>query len=266
MNAMKIRRIVSVIISLTLVLAVLTSCGTTPEKLVEKAEKNLKKTPYVVEVDVDYHTTNSTVMGIFEQLERIETTVYFNDGDAKAITDLTIDDGEAVSRFYSEYVAVDGMLYFNMIYTSADAKKEIKNKAQANAESIDALINELLIAGEVSLDFFSDIRLEKRDGEHVVVCNGVSEDKRIELERSLLAQLESTPGSVKLNKAVMTLEIEKGKYDTVVFECEYDVLISGTFYPIGMTVELEFDYGERFKIDTPTDADSYTTVDIETII
>ena len=263
---MKHTRIISVFLALVLILSTLTACSRTPEELVANADKALSKKPYTVEIEVDYYSANSTVSGIFEQLERLDSNVYVDGKDIKAVSDLSINDGDTENRFLNVYTVKDGVVYLYTEYHTGEYKQEFKNKAVTDEANTKLLMNDIFIIGDISIADFSTVTLEKRDGENVIVCTGVSESRLISLEKALAKQMESTSEGIKADKVEMTIEIDGGKYDTITVKCDYTVTIQGVKYPVSMSVELEFDYDERFEITSPADAHEYSYVNIDQML
>ena len=263
---MKYSRIISVILAVVLILSTLTSCARTPEELVAKADKALDKKPYTVEIEVDYYSSNNTVSGIFEQLERLDSIVYVDGKDIKAVSDLSINDGDTENRFLNVYTLIDGTVYLYTEYHTGAYKQEFKNKAEIDEDNTHLLMNNIFIVGDISIADFSTVTLEKRDGENVIVCRGVSESRLIALEKAMANQMESTTEGIKAGNVEMLIEIDGGKYDTITVKCDYTVTIQGVKYPVSMSVELEFDYDERFEITSPTDANEYSYVNIDQML
>ena len=263
---MKYSRIISVILAVVLILSTLTSCARTPEELVAKADKALDKKPYTVEIEVDYYSSNNTVSGIFEQLERLDSIVYVDGKDIKAVSDLSINDGDTENRFLNVYTLIDGIVYLYTEYHTGAYKQEFKNKAEIDEDNTHLLMNNIFIVGDISTADFSTVTLEKRDGENVIVCRGVSESRLIALEKAMANQMESTTEGIKAGNVEMFIEIDGGKYDTITVKCDYTVTIQGVKYPVSMSVELEFDYDERFVITSPADANEYSYVNIDQML
>lgn len=263
---MKTERAISLILLLVLLLSLFTSCSNDPRKLAERAEVRNGEIPYVVEIDLDYSCNDSAVKGVFEELERNEITIYVDGDDAIAKSEIMIDYDDVSSRFTETYTVFGGVVYDEMSYSISGSPKKIRNKALINTDQTKALLGEVAIIGDISLDDFSDVKTERVDGEKLIVCRDVSVDRRIALERAVLSQLESSADMVKATEVVMTVEIDGGFYDTVAVECTFEIDLYGTVYTVGMRVELEFDYDEYFVIHAPADADEYNSVEIEKII
>lgn len=264
---MRLNRIVSILLAAVLLVSSLTSCSRTPEELIARAEDTLTKKAYVVEVDIDYHVTDSTVAGIFEQLERSETTLYFKDGLFKSVNEQTIDDGEDVYHFFYEYVLADGVLYCVTTYSVDGYDNDTqKGKSQIDDGEAASFIGAQMIIGDVSEDDFKGATLVKKGSDVYLSCQNVSDEMYIALEKALVSQMEGVSKSVKATSAKMSVELDGKRYDTITVECTFDVVISDKTYSVGMTVELEFEYDERFEIEAPKDPSTYNLVELEELI
>jgi hypothetical protein len=263
---MRLNRIISFTVALVLILSCLTSCAKTPEQLVENAEAALASRPYAVEVDIDFDVQSDVISGIFDEIERQEIALYFDGDRFKAVNDQRINYGSGEATFLSTYTVVDGVLYVALDYTMLGASDSIRSKALINGEKREELENKLSLVGGLSLSDFSSVVGKKVDGDHVIVCTEISDDGRVLLEKMLVSQLESASELVKAKDATMTVEIDGGKYDSVIVRCDYDVTMSGKTYTVGMTVELEYDYDERFDVSVPADPDGYDDVNIDNLV
>jgi hypothetical protein len=261
------RKIISLVLVAAIFILSVTSCTPSPDKLLNKAESANSNLPHTVEVEIDYTCNDSTVAGIFEQLENSKTKVYYKDGNVIAENELSISVGNDNYSFKYIYTLVGEVLYVNNSYT--DGKNPAvtqKSKALISADQKQALLDELTVVGGISASDFSEISVSKSLGEATVICSGVSEEKQIAIEKALISQLESTLGSVKATSVEMKIELDGGKYDSVTIVCEYDITLNDKLYSIGMEVELDYDYDEYFRIIIPENPEEYTSVDIDTLL
>lgn len=264
---MRSHRFICTLLVLALTLSALTACSDkTPVQLVQRANDALAGETYSVEIDIDYHSVDTEVAGIFEQLERSETTLYFKDGSFRSVNDMTINDGDGDVSFHTVYTVVDGVLYSNMVYVMSDMRNEVKSKALIDEEKTDALIDRLSLVGDISADDFSGASLVKKDGDTCLSTSDVSEQTRIALERTLISQLEASSDTVKLTRVKLSVELDGKRYDTVTVDCTFDVTLNNKTYFVGMTLELEYDYDGHFTLSAPEDASSYGTVQLDQII
>ena len=263
---MKLRKIISLLIATVLILSTLTSCARTPEEMAKRADETLEKKAYSIEIEIDYHTVDSEVAGLFDQLERSETTLYFKGDAFKAVNDLTIDDGDGDINFHSVYTVFDGTLYSNLVYTVDGVPNPIKSKAEIGSDDLATFISSQRIIGNVSAEDFKNATLEKKDGNVYLVCSDVSEELYIALEKALVAQLEASSDSVKATQIKMSAELDGKRYDTITVDSNFTVNLNGKSYFVGMKVELEFDYDDHFDVSAPLDASEYSTVSLDVLI
>lgn len=264
---MMIRRITAILLITVLILSAFTSCKkATAEELIAEAEKTLAETSYVVEVEFDFHSVDTEVAGIFEQLERVETNLYFKDGSFKAVSDETINYGDGDFRFYREDTVVDGVMYSYLTYPMSGPSDAVKSKATVTDAQLDSLINKHLVIGKLTEDNFKGATFENRDGDTYVTVSEFSEEMYITLERALVNKLEGVSDSVKATSIRITAELDGERYDTVTVECAYNVVIEGKSYYVAMTLEFEYDYDERFEISAPADKDDYSSMTFENLI
>lgn len=260
-------RIISVLLVIVTVLSVLTSCSKSFDERLDKADKLLDGKPYVIEVELDFRCDDAEMSGMFDELEKNYTTVYVKDGKMKIVNKLDINDGEKVNSFYTVYTMIDGVVYYDLKYSvDGIVSKENKYYSAITDGQRRTLVDSMCLFGGVSLDGFTAMN-EKRDGdEHSAVYTGPSSENTIVIEKMLASLLEGACSNVSLIDSSLCVELEDKRYDTVVLNCQYTVVISGKTYPVGLTAELEFDYDEIFSVTLPDNTDSYTATDIENII
>ena len=264
---MMIRRIMSILLVTVLILSTLTSCKkVSADELITAAEQALTETPYVLEVELDFHSVDTDVAGIFEQLERIETTLYFKDGSFKAVTDETINYGDGDFRFYREDTVVGGVMYSYLTYPMSGPSDVVRSKAAVTDSQLNTLVNKYLVIGKLTEDNFKGATIENRDGDTYVTVSEFSEEMYITLERALVNKLEGVSDSVKATSIRLTAELEGERYDTITVECAYNVVIEGKSYYVAMTLEFEYDYDERFEISAPADKDDYSDMTFDNLI
>lgn len=265
---MRIKRIFKSLVCCFLVLSTCSSCAKSFDKRMEIANEKVIKKPCVIEVELDFNCSDATVSGIFEQLERSESSVYFKDGRLKAVNELKIDDGTDVYSYYTSYTVAGGVLYADINYAiNGDAASDPKKVcADISEEEAKRLAGDTCIIGDVSTSGFSVVTESKSGRKRVAVYSDPSDDNRRALEQIMTEQLEGSCDSVVLKWAELTIEIEKKKYNFVAITAKYDVTIKGTTYPVEMTVELDFDYDKRLNVYPPEDTSVYPKGDLKNII
>ena len=263
---MKNRRIFSLLLVLSILVLSLASCAKTADEMIEKADKALNTRPYIVEVSVDYSCDDKTVSGIFEQMERMNTTVYFKNGNFRAENEIFISYDDQNYKFDSVYTVIGDELYLKSSYNDGTFPHISKSKAVISEEKKAELVNDLTIIGGIAVSDFSDVFVTKDEGDYILRCSDASIDVLIVVENAILAQLESAVEKVKATDVEMIVELDGGKYDTVTILCDYNVTLQGETYFVSMEVELEYDYDEYFEIKTPVESDTYSVTDIDKLL
>ena len=263
---MKLRKVLSLIITLTLCASALISCAKTPESLTEKADKTLSKKAHVIEVDIDYTVEDKTIAAMFSQLETKEVKL-FVDGDKLAIeSNMSIDLGEGKNVFTNTYVIVDGVVYMDMRYTTPSGSNSTKGKSSISDEKVALLKEKASIIGGIGIDDFTNVGVEKLDGEKVIVCTGIGDEVKARLESIIISELSGTADKVKAKDAWLTVELDGKRYDTVTLVCNYEITMSGFTYTVTAEYELEYDYDERVNITAPVNPSEYSDLELDNIL
>lgn len=263
---MRLKRIISIIVALSVLIFSLFSCAKTPEGLIEKADKKLARNDYTVEVEVEYIADNQGIAGLFDQLDSGETAIMYDGDNVKIEQRSSINYGEGNTDFYGNYVIIDGTVYSNSGYTSALGNSFNKVKADISDEEKISLIEKAGVIIGIGIEDFATVNLEKRDGEYQILCSEAKTDLNIRLENILILQMQGEVESVEVNNARMIIEIDDGKYDTVRLLCDYNVKLSSQTYSVNAEFELEYDYDDHIRITMPGDAYEYNDTEFENIL
>lgn len=256
---MKLKKIICIVIALSVLGLSFTSCGKLkePEDLIEKADNNLTRLAHSVELEFDYVAEDDSVADLFDQLDGGETVIHFDGDDAKIEQRMSMKYGEDNADFFGNYVIKDGTVYANSGYTYAGTTSYNKVKADVSDEERTSLIEKAGAIIGVGIENFAFVSCEKIDGEYIIQCTEATNDLNIKLEKTLIAQFEDADVSVKVENARMIIEIDDGKYDTVRVMCDYEVTLYSQTYNVGAMYELEYDYDDKVKISKPDDAYAY---------
>lgn len=263
---MKVGKIVSLILILSLLASALFSCAKSPEKLTGKADAVLAKKTHVIEVDVDYTVESTAVSGIFDQLERREVKLLV-DGDKVAIDDrMSISYSGGDSEFVNTYIIIGGIVYMDMRYTSKEGSNSTKGKSEiSNADALSLKEKASVISG-IGIDDFASSETLKRDGDRVILSTGAGEELKARLEKIMISELSDTAEKVGVKDAKLTIELDGKKYDTVTLICDYEITMSGLTYTVRAEYELEYDYDERVDITAPANPSEYSEMELDIIL
>jgi hypothetical protein len=263
---MKVGKIVSLILILSLLASALFSCAKSPEKLTEKADAILEKKAHVIDVDIDYTVENATLSEMFSQLGTKEVKL-FVDGDKLAIeSSMSIDLGSGKNAFNNTYVIAGGVVYMDMMYTTPSISNSTKGKSPISDEQAALLKQKASIIGDIGIEDFESAEFKKLDGDKVIICNGVCDEVKARLESIMISELSGTAEKVGAKDVRLTIELDGKRYDTVTLVCEYEITMSGFSYTVRAEYELEYDYDERVNITAPNNLSEYSDIELDNIL
>ena len=261
---MKKTKIVALILLLSMLTIILASCsGKTAEELLASADKRLETKAYSVDVEIEYTTFDYAVEKIFEQLGETEVEVYVNGDKMRIENESVINYGEGEVLFHNRYVVINGVVYADISYTMDGYDNISKAKAPITEEERLTLFEKKSVACGIKADDFTTVALHERDKE-TVICTGLEDGTDVALEYIMINQLEGAADKVDLVDASLTIEMDGGRYDTVLLSCTYNVWISGTSYKVVMDVEMDYDY-DGVRIVTPANTELYNEISFKDI-
>lgn len=264
---MRLRKIVAILLLVSLALTALTSCSSA-EKLEAKAEKKLAKKPHVVYVDQEFTTADKSVAEVFRQLGEQEIKILV-DGHNFAVEDrLSIDYGEGSTEFVNIYVVIGDMIYSDMSYISPSGKNSTKGRSSLTEEDALTIKEKASIIGGVDTDDFADVTVEKQDGGRLIRCASVTEtsDVNVMLEKIMYSNLEGAAKSVGVSDVKLSLFIKNGRYETVALECDYHVSFGELEFDIHADFTLSYDYDAHVDIAIPENAGEYSDLELDKIL
>ena len=262
-----LKKILSSILLCALLIPTLASCGKRVEKRMAKAEEYITSNPYVVSVSVDF-TADEGVSAIFDEISSSKTVAYFRGANYYAENESVINIGEDVYQFKNRYTSINGVLY----KATSHAENEIKTEESKSFAEIDAsaslgLAHKLCFIGGVDTDGFAEVtELDHGKKAVTVLYENASDDVKLALEEMMHFLSERVFDSVKAERATLTVSVEKNKYSTAFVECDYVVTLGDVSYAVTAHVTLSFDYGERFDVYHPDDADEYGKTSLENLL
>lgn len=263
---MKLRKIISLITATSIIVLSLASCSKTPESLMEKANKKLTRLDHTVEVNVDYTAKEQGMQTLFEELENVNTTLFFSGDSVSIENNTTMNTVAGEATFFNNCVLIDGKVYASSGYKIATGGNLNKLKQEITDEQKQTLVEKAGMIIGIDIEDFADVTLDKRDGEYYLTCTDASEELNIRLEKLMIAQLQDAVETVSVKNARMVIEIDGGKLDTVTVKCDYGITLYGAVYSVEAEFELEYDYDDYFKVEAPSDANEYHYTEFDKIL
>ena len=253
------KKTLSLFLACVVITSLLTSCKKKEEKITDIESM-------VISMAISFECENPTIAGIFDQLNSNKTTIYYEDGQYKAVNNQEIFDGTDTVIFNTVYT-VSGNLIFchNTISINDVPSRNSESRAKINDEQKQTFLKKLTVMGIVSVEDFSDVTREKNDGKTVEIYKSPNIDGTIALKEMMLSLLENACDNLSLGNVTFTVETEDGKYLSATLMCDYDVTIAELTCPVRTTVSLDFDYAAEFNIDVPENFLNYPLVNVEKI-
>ena len=264
---MKFRRLTALITLLAICLASITSCGKLEKKLA-KAEEHFRSNPYKMDVTVDFTAEDDEIAGIFSELERNTTTVYFDGTSFKSVNVMSIDAGDSLYKFSTVYTVIGKTAYRDIAYeTDGIPSSPIKSYAFLEDAQRQTLAYNVSRVGGVTTGGFANLTETKTEKNTISIeCTEASDEVRESLRKMMVSFFEGSLERAVAKSVTLTLVLFDGHYKSAVVSCDYDVTISGKVYSVSAVINLAFDFGNDYKVYAPEDAPEYSVIDPEDIM
>lgn len=252
------KRILSILLLLTLCLSVFASCDTlTATTAIAKAEKALEDTPYTITMSMDFACEDATLNQVFDALSMaVPVTV---DGENLHMDMST--EFMGISAGVTMTV-VDKVLYSNT--TILD--QNIKVKATLSDEDYQKFMQENNSDMPVSADNFETLTLETKDGKQIITCAGITTEGLTAMNELLSESLTAMGAEAAVGDITMTATIADGRYESMSLTASYTVTAAGETHTVSLTMNAVYSYEDVQPITAPADADSYTDVSFDEIV
>lgn len=258
---MKFRRLTALITVMALALSVLTSCGKLDKKL-DMAGDHFRSNPCSVKITVDFTAADEDISGIFSELERTETTVYFDGINFKSQNVTSINTGDEEYKFNTTYTVIGETVYRETsCETSGIPLLPLKSYTFFDAEQRQTLAYKVSRVGGVTTDGFANLTDTKIDKNTISIdCTEASEEVKESLRRMMVSFFEGSLERAVAKSVSMTLVLHDGHYKSATVLCDYDVTIGGKVYSVSAVVNLAFDFGNSYRVYAPADATKYSII------
>jgi len=248
------KKIIGLILTLTMLLSLLTSCMPTVSSAIEKADKALREEPYKLEMKLSVETGETMIDDIFAGMNNL-ASVYIHGNNFE----MNMDMGEAEmsmllinDTFYTN-ISAGGVTYKQKAILSTDEMKDVKENYSAEAP--------------FSEEDFEDVTIDKNDdGEIVIVCKSPKAETINAAIDEYLASFEEMDFDVSIDDISYIITFDDSRYDEMEAEIKFSMSFLGEKISATMKFELDFDYDDGKILNPPADADSYETVDYSDIL
>ena len=166
------------------------------------------------------------------------------DGDKfKARLDLAYGSDEN----YVTYTFIDGTLYTEW----REDGNTVRDSRPYSDEDKAALRDSFGEGANIGTEDFEEVELKSAGKVDRITCTKIKDAPLNALIASLEADLASFDADVAIKNATLDIEIDNGRYNVVVFTCEYFITTSTDSYSLTMTYSSKFNYTKELEIVTP---------------
>ena len=262
-----LKKLLSLLLALTLLTLSLTSCSGSVEKRMAKADEHFRSNSYTVNIGIGFVAPDE-IAAIFDELKTSKTTAYFSGANFGSTNELTIKEGENVYTFTTMYTSVNGAVYKDVSYTENKLQRgHQRSWAQINSAQSQDLAGKVCLVGGVNTQEFTSVsesKVAKR--EMALTYTGASDATKEALEGMIRSLFEGALDGITAKDASLIVTLYKNCYKSAVVVCSYDIVLGGTSYEIEATVRLDFTHSDDFEIYHPEDVSSYEQEELDEIL
>ena len=251
------KKFIGLVLTLTLIFSLLTSCTPSISESIEKADAALLDEPYELEIKISANAENEGMISeIFESMNS-SASVYIHKNNFQIVLGMESINMEITfveDTFYSN-VSVSGHSYKQKAVLTEDEEKDLRKEY-----SIDVPFSEA---------DFEDVTISKNDdGELVIVCKSPKTETINTAISEYFSVFESLELDVELSidDISYTIIIEDSKYDEIEAKITFTVATESQSFTGSMQIEFDFDYEDGKVIAPPTDKDEYEVTDFSDFI
>ncbi len=242
---MKTKRLISLLLAIVMLAFALTACSSSPQAIIEKADKALANTPYKLDISVEFDGDENYLEMI--SAADIKSTIYMDGTNFESKLDIM---GITATLTHADGVAYLGMSFLGF---------PIKTKAEVNSSEIDELLKYASVSDLGALDFDSLAIEKKGDAGLIVKCTNIKADKLTEFSKEFGAD-NFTIDNVNLDATIVD-----GRYENITISMVYKYSESGRTVDIDAKMTMDFDYENAKEITAPADKDQYSIVDFDNL-
>lgn len=241
----KLTKLFSVLLVLTLLVGSLASCNKDKKlgKVIDGANAALAEQPYAVDLVIEYKADDADMMAALEALSTPSVKINVDGDKFKARLDLAYGSDEN----YVTYTFIDGTLYTEW----REDGNTVRDSRPYSDEDKAALRDSFGEGANIGTEDFEEVELKSAGKVDRITCTKIKDAPLNALIASLEADLASFDADVAIKNATLDIEIDNGRYNVVVFTCEYFITTSTDSYSLTMTYSSKFNYTKELEIVTP---------------
>ena len=250
------KKILALVIALTLLCGVLVSCDNAVA-MVKKANEALEEAPYEVTVKMDFECDNAQLNEILSSMN-MEIPVRVDGKNVASNVSIDVLGNTAKA----DIVVVDMVMYCDISVLG----HKVKMKTEISEEEYEQLISDNNVEMPITPSDFGELKVETKDGKKYIACGKISEDGLEKLNEIMEKVLESVNGEATVVEISYGATLNDGKYESMDMTCVYSVTVSDSTYNVTFKLGADFSYDNVESVVAPADASSYTKADISNFL
>ena len=266
---MKITRLLALILVIVLSLSAMTSCNVVYEMAAEKvltmADEKLTSTPYKMEVEMAFSSKNSEINSALSMFNDSEIEILIDGSDIAMSMNIETEIMRENVGIYVEYIIVDKMAYAKASVDVQGLSQTIKQKAQITDDDIEELMSENNASYGADHTNFNNKSLKFENGKFIITCTDISKSGA----DSLKAMIENQIGDsidIDVDDVEVVFTMNGFQYESMKISCKYIIDLYGTEVKINYVSEVSYDYGDEYKVEEPSNKNSYAEVDFDELL
>ncbi len=255
------KKLLSILLFVSLVIFSLAACAKTPEELLEKAEEALKEESFSAEISMRFSSSDPTISEFVSAIPEIEYEMECDGDNMRMIIDMDMEEVDLEIAL----TVVGNTAYMKGSVEMGSQGQTMKYKATVTEEEAEELFGTTNATGDISPLNFKNITLEEKDGEKIIICTDPNDEAMSEINDLLGSSLgEEVEAEIKNVKFVH--ELDDGRYDESKLSFDVVMEIMGEEYTMSAVLEIDFDFDKQVDVSAPTDADKYEEIDYEELL
>lgn len=255
-----LKRFCSVVIAITLVICMVSSCDLIAKKdpavIIKEAEE--QTADHTVNIAMTFTSDDDDIKEAIKAIESSSFTLIKSGDDFKI--DMKLSVGDIVAD--KSYIAVG-----NALYSATDLGSEIlKERAQLTAAEKASIVKNAGVGEMLSYDDFNEVSVESNGEVHLITCTDLKSDSAASLLNTFESYFGENADSVLIGDTELVIRIVDGKYNGMYLSSSYSISVDGVVYDIRMQAVREYDYTTPVSVEAPIDADTYTLTPYSEII
>jgi hypothetical protein len=255
------KRVVSLLLLLSLCVCYLTSCGGNfaATTTMAKAEKELTNNSYTVKMDMEYSCDDLVFDVIFDAFVKDIPAVVKG---KNIYIDMSAETTGAERGVV--FTLVDDILYTHSTYT----EKPSKVKTLLKGDLLRDFMEDTRIVLPVTFQDFESVTMNTVNDKQVVTCAAFNADGAARMLRMISDPLALLEATATVKSLTMIATIAYDKYETVSLNAVFLVtdVAKGETHEVELSMNIHYTYVDVADIEPPSDSDNYTWVTYDAIM